>query len=44
MRHGTPAVVPIIGGSTVEHITHNIEGLSLKLSAEQMTALDTARA
>ena len=44
MRHSTPAVVPIIGGSTLEHITHNIEALSLKLSAEQMTALDTARA
>ena len=44
MRHSTPAVVPIIGGSTVEQITHNIEALSLKLSEEQMTALDTARA
>ena len=44
MRHSTPAVVPIIGGSTVEQITHNIEALSLKLSQEQMTALHTARA
>jgi aryl-alcohol dehydrogenase-like predicted oxidoreductase len=42
MRQSTPAVIPIIAGSRTEQLQENIDALAIKLSEEQMHALDTA--
>jgi aryl-alcohol dehydrogenase-like predicted oxidoreductase len=42
MRQSSPAVLPIIAGSTVAQLEENIDSLRVKLSASQMNQLDTA--
>jgi aryl-alcohol dehydrogenase-like predicted oxidoreductase len=42
MRQNTPAIFPIIAGSRTEQLQENIDALAIKLSDEQMRALDTA--
>ncbi|KAF9555028.1 aryl-alcohol dehydrogenase [Agrocybe pediades] len=40
--HKTPYMFPIIGGRKVEHLQANIEALSIRLSDEQLKAIDGA--
>lgn len=42
MRHSDPPVLPIIAGSTTEQLAENIAALDLKLSDDQMGALNSA--
>ena len=42
MRQSSPAILPIIAGSRTEQLQENIDALAIKLSGEQMHALDTA--
>ena len=42
MRQSTPAILPIIAGSSPEQLTENIQALRLRLSPELMDRLDTA--
>ena len=39
----TPYVFPIIGGRKVEHLMSNVEALSITLSPEQVTYLESVR-
>jgi hypothetical protein len=40
--HKTPYVVPIIGQRKVEHLTANIEALSVSLSRDDLAEIDNA--
>ncbi|KAH7355031.1 NADP-dependent oxidoreductase domain-containing protein [Rhexocercosporidium sp. MPI-PUGE-AT-0058] len=40
----TPYVFPIVGGRKIDHLKGNIEGLSLKLTAEDVKAIEEANA
>lgn len=42
MRQSSPAILPIIAGSRTEQLQENIDALAIKLSGEQMHALDIA--
>lgn len=42
MMQKAPYVFPILGGRKVEQLKSNIEALSIKLSVEDMTAIDSA--
>lgn len=40
--HKAPNVFPIVGGRKVEHLKGNIEGLSIKLSKEEIEEIEAA--
>ena len=40
--HKTPNVFPIIGGRKTEHLKSNIEALSIRLSPEDIDAIEAA--
>ena len=39
MRQGDPPILPIIGGSTAEHLAENLGALGVNLTAEQRAAI-----
>ena len=44
MRQNSPSILPIIGGSTREQLTENLQALTLELTPGQMAQLDEAGA
>ncbi|KAK4494125.1 hypothetical protein PRZ48_014423 [Zasmidium cellare] len=42
VMHKTPNVFPIVGGRKAEHLKGNIEGLSIKLSPEEIEEIEAA--
>ncbi len=44
MLHGSPAILPIIGGSTEAQLAENLGALDVVLSDEQMVRLNEAGA
>jgi len=42
VMHKAPYVFPIVGGRTVEHLRHNVEALTLELTAEDIREIEGA--
>jgi len=42
LAHHQPRVIPILGASSVEQLDHNLQALSIELTADQMNRLDNA--
>lgn len=42
MLHSDPVILPLFGGSKPDHLEENLDGLTVTLSDEQMTLLNTA--